>query len=659
MRAFLSRPGHIALGIGALALLLVAPSTPRWVGDGHEYYAMALALLEFGSVAPTEQQLAFLESRLSQVDAPLPRDALHEGADGRLHFRHFWAYSVLASPFVWVAQQAGVHPSRGFALLNLCLFVLSGSLAMARLDRRFGVLVVAGPVVWWLDKAHTEVFVFSLLTVGFVLIGSGVWWSLVAFGVASMQYPPIGLLVPITAVLALVERRELLGDRRFSAGLAAGILAFLVHPLYSLANLGVVSPLAYWSDGPTVPTLREWGAVLWDLNIGLIPNFPFWILALSLALWLRFRPNDVRLPSNDLRVRPDDVRVRPNDLRARPDDPRARPDDLLQSSRDVGTSPGIARPVDLESTAVAVALAALLLFPALIAQNSANVNNGGTPGMSRQALWLIPAAIPLLRRVDLSHASGRLARSASTLAVASAIWCLLVFHPNRAESYQEPSWIAGFVWSNAPRLSKPLPEVFSERVSGTEPGELPARTVGCEKLLLAGGRWPAPCAPSPNPPAACREPGALCYANRRWRNPAAYSFQTVSDRVRAPISDNPQAWLPSHETTIARLLRDLRWWEMASPSMADPGSMLRAAHGVAWTARLQADGRLFVYAHAPSPDASLTLRLPEPMTGGFVDPGTGREIARVQSPDDLSQPWNLRVPSGSEGMALVLNVSNR
>jgi hypothetical protein len=54
--------------------------------------------------------------------------------------------------------------------------------------------------------------------------------------------------------------------------------------------------------------------------------------------------------------------------------------------------------------------------------------------------------------------------------------------------------------------------------------------------------------------------------------------------------------------------------------------MIRAAHEVSWTYGLQSDDELLVYVSEPRQGASLTLRLPGPMTGSLIDPDTGHDI---------------------------------
>jgi hypothetical protein len=106
------------------------------------------------------------------------------------------------------------------------------------------------------------------------------------------------------------------------------------------------------------------------------------------------------------------------------------------------------------------------------------------------------------------------------LTAASVVWCTIFFAPSRPENYLQPSRLAAMLWRGWPAVDNPLVEIFSERISGSQPApEPPLATPGCEKVLIIGRgsgsptAWPGRCEPDAAPP-FCREVGVLCYANR-------------------------------------------------------------------------------------------------------------------------------------------------
>jgi hypothetical protein len=664
------------LAVAALFVALLAVSVvsgPTVVGDGAEYIGMALSLLQFGSPAPTPEEADALAGELQRHDLRLARGALHEGTDGRLHYRHFWLYPAIAAPGVYLALAAGLSPAWGFVALNAALFAGAAGAVAAVLGSRLTLLLFAGPIIWWLDKPHPEVFVFALLAAGFasletpsrvpvqeewrlpqVLSRPGA--ALIAWGVAAAQYPPIAVLLALALTLALLwhERKKPRGPgrrgidvgadavnapgtaeaaraagattavrvagcvnaagaagrspgsvtppstRRLLAGAGVALLIASMHPAWYLWRLGVPTPFVFWGRPAAVPSLREWGAVLWDLNIGLLFNAPVLVAAV-----------------------------------------------LLAALAAVAYARSPASPVGFGTAA-----GALLLLPVAFAQ-TVNVNHGATPGMSRYALWLIPLAIPVLARFRATP--GRWPSGAmSVLVVLSVAWSLVFFHPARPESYTEPTGIARLVWTRAPSLSAPLPEIFSERTRGREPGELPATTPGCEKVLLLAGAWPAPCGPAPVPE-GCARPGTLCYADRRSSSTSAYRFRPLDARPQSGFERRAETWPDEHLPAIAAALERLRWWEMERTSLNDPNPIVRAAHAIDWTAWRSGPGRFFLYAHGVSPNgASLTLRPPEPLTGAFYDPATGAALGDARGPDESGALWNVAVPASREGAVILV-----
>ena len=123
---------------------------------------------------------------------------------------------------VWLADETGVNPVHAFTLLNLILLGLALRLALPRIGLPGCLLLFGGPIVWWIDKAHTEVFTFSLLTVAMLVLRERPWWSMVALGAAATQDPPIAAAIVLVAVGEVVARRPTWPDGKFWAGLIAG-----------------------------------------------------------------------------------------------------------------------------------------------------------------------------------------------------------------------------------------------------------------------------------------------------------------------------------------------------------------------------------------------------------------------------------------------------
>ena len=238
------RPAVAAVLFACLLLTLAATSSPRVVGDGSEYVHLA--------------------ARIASGHLP-----------GAGESRHFIFYSALAAPLVALGRPLGLETAAAFTILNGLLLLAAFYLAASRLHWTFCAIVFAGPILWWLDKPHTEPFTFALYAVAFSLFASAPWWSLVAVGAAATQNPGNAALIGILAVAAAAGKASLLKDRRFWLGLAAGTVLAALHPAYYLVRLGTPTRLVSAGDLRWV-TWQEYRAVLVDPNIGLLPQVPIY-----------------------------------------------------------------------------------------------------------------------------------------------------------------------------------------------------------------------------------------------------------------------------------------------------------------------------------------------------------------------------------------------
>ncbi len=548
-----------------LLVALIAGSYPRTVGDGGEYLAMA-------------SQFAALQMPTVQI--------------------HFWLYSLLASPAVGLTQLLGVSPVHGFTVTNLALLGAAFAVVTTRVNWPVAALIFTGPIVWWVDKPHTEVLTFTMLAVGLAVWKRTPWWSLVTFGVAAAQNIAAAPIVPLAAGLSLVERPRHVRDHRWWLGVAAGSTVLLMSPVYYQLRVGSPVPLLVATHGGW-PNLGEIGLVLWDLNLGIVPAFPVWAALLAVGV--------ARAIAHLRLCRPD-------------------VDQLLA---------GVAG----------------LVFLGIFAQTS-NFNHGGTPSLSRYGVWLIPLSLPFLRTLAAGVTGPRWL---AMTAVASCIWSGFVFHPGRPESHLSATAVARHVWTRYPALSNPVPEVYVERLRGTDGNWFaPVTTPGCEKVLLIGrpdfNMWPRPCAPA-EVPAACQAPGALCYANLVGRR---YVFAPVPPpSFNRYKFDRDIVWPRSVERVVARQLHELRWWELDVARSSGDGSALRAISGMERAIGWHGADRLFLFMEETTSAPSVVLRVNRRMVGWFLDPETGGELgAAVVEP--AREPYAIKVPPNRRHVALVL-----
>jgi hypothetical protein len=448
----------VVLAYGAILLLLVALSSPRRTGDGNDYVALAHHLSKLR--APTfAEDLHDIRPYFEHWDTgyetvpPFFLISGNRGDDGRYDLQHFWFYPALVAPVLVVTDAVHLHPNYAFAAVNVLLLLVAAAIVAQRLGLTLTALLFLGPVVWWVDKAQTEAFTFSMLAIAMASLRNRPGVALACLGAGATQNPPLAILLAVAILAVAITQRGWWRDRGILAGAALGGALALLHPVYYELRIGRASSLH--GVVQHVPTLPELRFALFDLNFGLAPGAPVFALAVIITLVLLLR-----------------------------------------------------RPRQLVSWDLAVALAAVPIFLYAFSQSPA-LAAGGTPSMTRYALWLMPLAIPLFAR--LRETGSVPERWLLVAAAATVAWTAVTFLPSRSEQdIFQPTRLASWVWRHHPGAENPLAEVFYQKVGHTPGSPQPAALPNCAKVLVVYGEW-ARCPVGPVPPRCRAKP---CYANR-------------------------------------------------------------------------------------------------------------------------------------------------
>lgn len=587
---------------GALAVCLIAGSPQRFVGDGREYFAQATNFASFHGPAFRPADIPHIQSQIARFDPGLGgwdiwAATVADSNRGRV-FLHFWVYALLATPGLWVTNAFGAPPTLAFAALNLALLGTALWLTLPRIGPAACLLLFAGPILWWIDKAHTEIFTFALLMITFALMRDRPWWSMIAAGAAATQNPPIAVLVGLAFAASLIRRRSALTDRRVLAGAAGGLALSLLHPVYNYTHHSTPSLLLAATRSDT-PTLQSISAVVFDPTLGLVGNFPLFLVVVAGAL--------LALAWRDRR-------------------------ELL--SADI---------------VVASIVAGIFLFSF---SRTTNMHHGGTPSLSRYALWLIPLAVPLLSTMERG-ARGLWPRFLWTTAIVSALISVFAFHPSVPQNSREPTWLATFLWTRFPAWNNPLPEVFIESELHVDDPWVPVSTAGCEKILVAGrdsdgGVWPVPCYPAPLPD-ECQLTGAMCYANLIDHR---YEFAPVPAGWAGAGKLRLEAVWPGDAVPHVRRLYEAWNWRSLRVGF-DSLDVLRAAVDVS-VAPLGSEDQFILVLRDIGPGALLRLRPIGPMSGVLVDARTGRTLSSEHYNGPPGDLWSLDLPRGFDILLLAM-----
>jgi len=502
--ARLARPSAWVTWAAFLVVVaLGAAAPPQRTGDAHQYHAMAAALADLRppalTAAETAEYKAWLAAQPAASGFPGGIRAVDQPAlvrDGRQEFSHFWLYPLLAAPFVAATDLLDRHPADAFLVVN-ALLLAAALWAIGRWSRPVvGLLLLASPLVWFVDKAQVEVFTFACLALAMVAAGRGRFlWAAAFAAVAATQNLPIAAAVPLFWGAGLLRRRwdraargsehpdgSAIGQgparrsaptswrARTRQGVLVGatVLVVGVHPAYYGWKLGVATPQELNGGiDAGVPSVRRYAAVLIDPNLGLVPWVPLLAVLSVVGLLLLTRPGPAK-------------------------------------------TGGARRWRELRlATACGLVLGAWFL--AAFSQTS-NVNSGGTIHLSRYALWLLPLAIPLVEATARRLEPVAPALLPAVGVVAFAGYAVL-FRPGQPERYVTPSPQADLLGAWLPGPTRSIPEVFFERTRGVDGGVAgSAANRSCTLLLVTEGTPDPPC-----PPTAAERAAAARLFGEGWR----------------------------------------------------------------------------------------------------------------------------------------------
>ncbi|KLD79088.1 hypothetical protein Y886_06500 [Xanthomonas hyacinthi DSM 19077] len=420
---------------------------PQRVGDGSEYYALFYAIKDGYRTFMTEPAYQAYDVLFKSGNIPgladtngvrhaFPPLIQLSGAD----FNHFWFYPAAAAiTGGWLAL-FGMNSHASFLFLHTLLL---GTLVYvsARAYGRVGVLAVAivlvgSPIVWFVDKVHTEFFTFCSIAIATTLFARRKYFPAAVFlALASTQNISIGATAMLVLAIAAWRARNQ-PIRLTDVILAVATLVLVaLHPLYYLVRVGVIDPQLL--AGGAKIGLNFSNMLIWliDPDVGLFPNWPIGLVIIALA---------------------------------------------------AGSMRGSAKPSRLT-----IAYVAVFLITNLYAQASTqNLNSGATVHIARYATWYIGLFVPLLAFALTRMGSAR--RIVRWIGVAflaaSAVANASYFRPSKPETYMQPTAFSRQLQRRFPSFYDPPPQIFSERFTGIPIGSQPESFASlgpdCAKLVV-------------------------------------------------------------------------------------------------------------------------------------------------------------------------------
>lgn len=452
---FVAATAAVLALVGAIFWLL----PPVRIGDGMEYYALFLAWVDTLRPWMTETSYHAYQALhdSGQIIGTHP-DSFLRGLFPTLtlgatsDFNHFWLYSSLAALIHGVLGLVGIHLGAHASFLALHVIMLVGLLAIAAwCNGRAGYVAVlllafASPIIWYFDKVHSEFYTFCLTTGAFALaMRNQLVAGSVLMAAAAAQNPGLSFVAVTMLALRGFGEWKRLYSRWEVVGIVLAVALLAAHPAYYFLRYGVVTPQMLAGGASLGRDLSS--AYIWliDPDVGLFLNWPLGLL-LCIVGMLVWRNT-------------------------------------------------MAASLGRKNQLFLLLCCSVFLLAALYSHASTeNINSGGSPGISRYALWYIAPIYPLvLASVVYAMSLRRPAQITLVLLALAACIANAGYLLPKWDNGSEPTPASRLLQRHFPGLYNPPPEVFMERFSGYGEGIQPILAVvgpDCDKVLILPGARP-------------------------------------------------------------------------------------------------------------------------------------------------------------------------
>lgn len=449
----------IAVALGLYFYILSSIVTYR-VGDGGEYYALYFAWIDTFRPWMSAQSFSayhdFVEHSgiLHQVPSEALAQAWPELRVGETaDFNHFWFYSFLAFIVSAPLHILGLSPSAhsSFLVLHFTL-LLALFFVLYRLYGWRGLAVAVimtflSPMLWYLNKVHTELFtyVFSLLAVALIFKHHYLAGSLF-LAVASTQNPSFAIVafIPFFYRLVILRYKQFTSNEVvFAIGTA---LLVIIHPVYYFFRYGVPTPQLFAGGVSLGGNIGDFYIWLFDPDLGLFPSWPVGVYLVVIGLAFSRWGGD-----------------------------------------------GIVKLFQRKHLFLIFFVIFFFLINFYAHSSTINLNSGASRGPARYALWYLPILFPLLVfSVSVVYRRKRLLPMTILAVVLGGWYNFSLSNPKEDESYSSPSYLSSFIQTYLSAAYSPPHEVFAERYStyGDQINSLNPRAIlgpDCRKLLVFPG----------------------------------------------------------------------------------------------------------------------------------------------------------------------------
>lgn len=424
----------IILSLMIIVSIIFAQPIGNRVGDGMEYYAMLISIINSGQVFATHESLllydnyvmhtstlGFLQSEFLQKTFPMLV------TNEELDFPHFWFYSVLAAPFGLLLKIASLDIGYSFTLLHISLFILLSYIAYREYNK-LGVIVIlmmilCSPAIWFINKAHTEFFTITMSIVGLIYFTKNKYLqSSLFFALIATQNPPFAIISILLVIYALFNLKSKIFNYKSIAFLIVIGAIIALHPLYYYFRLGVITPqflLGAANDAVTLHRMLTW---FFDPDVGLFLNWPFGLIIVFIGLLSLVNHHFIY---------------------------------FIKTYK--------------------FHLLFYILYVIILSYSQSktgNLNHGATVYISRYALWYVALFFPIILYIVQYIYEKNSVKCMQTIMIfcifSVGIWNIYDYFPNRVENYTVQTKTSKLFFRIFPSLWNPEPEIFVERALGRE-----------------------------------------------------------------------------------------------------------------------------------------------------------------------------------------------
>jgi hypothetical protein len=450
----------------ALVLAIVSIAKPfnghGVQGDGFEYILMSHAFIERGGPSLVTDDCSIIAQKpgnsgqdftgwlatscpasLKNIRAPF-----FQGRDG-VYSYHFWLYSMISAPFMYLARAFGRPDTVAFPITNTLfvaltilsiLFVFKGT-ALQKACIVVGFMTAG--TQYYINWTHPEVFTASLGLIGLILLrNSSNKLGAFCLALAGQQNPPFLLLLPIVLLLDTVKFRtdKAYGWRTFVSGWAIVGCVSALSVAFQMFEFGTPNLISKYASDYGLLSAQRVFWLYFDPNTGGFYHLPMLLAAFIAVPYFAYMSGNSRSVGLFFYLR----------------------NSIGKKLVCLGINQKMR---EREQIALEGRLSWILLFAlmSLILATPSTVNfnfNPGLEGIHRYSYWIFMPLIMLFGELAGSVLRGRKIFIFSLLVV-QVIWASYLYR--HRGSYVNFSTLERIALDQFPGLYNPIPETFIER----------------------------------------------------------------------------------------------------------------------------------------------------------------------------------------------------